>query len=324
MNWTFPLFRLFGIPVRMHWFMAIFIAGKVLQASVEEGAWGFRWMSVTMAILVVSILFHELAHCWMAIRLGAGAEQILIWPLGGLAFVGHTDSPQNEIKVSGIGPLSTFLLGGICLGILLLSGARWQWGYLNPWESWWMPGLNQAQSFVLHAVRLNLILGLFNLVVPAYPLDGGRVLYSFLTIRHGARRAAELTTAVALPVGLAMGIWGIAQNDLMLILIGAWVLVEAIQMRHLIRIGEFESHPAFAHAAPEFQYMPDRPKKPGFFARWRRRRAQRQAEREASRSEELRRRVDAVLEKVSREGIGSLSASERRILDEASRQTRGD
>jgi len=324
MTWTFPLFRLFGIPIRMHWLLAILIAGRILASWSKGGLWGLEWMSVTMAILLFSILFHELAHCWVGIRLGGHAEQILLWPLGGLAYVGHTGPPRDQIKISGVGPLSSFVLGGACAGILILSGAPWDWSYLNPWADWWPWGLTRPQGFLLHAVKLNLILGLFNLCVPAYPLDGGQMLYSFLMIRHGRVRAAEIAATISIPIGLAMGIWGIAQDDLNLILIGAYILLEGFQLRHLVRIGELDAHPAFGRAPPEYAYMPDRPRRKGWFARWRERRAQARARREQEAADRERENVDVILDKVSREGIGSLTASERKILDRASRRGRGE
>ena len=185
----------------MHMFMIILMAGLALRPVMREGWWGLEWIAVTTLILLVSILFHELAHCWMAIRLGGGAESILIWPLGGLATVHHGGSPQEQIKVSGIGPLSSFVLGLVCLATLLLSGAEWRWDYINPFGWWWWGDLTTFQNFILHAVLLNLYLGLFNLCIPAYPLDGGQILFAFLTIRSGRRRAAEITSVMAIVAG---------------------------------------------------------------------------------------------------------------------------
>jgi Zn-dependent protease len=320
MRWTFPLFRLFGIPIRMHWLLAIMILGRLLQGWSKWGPWGLEWMSVTMAILLVSILFHELSHCWMGIRLGGHAESILLWPLGGLASIEHTGRPAEQIKISGIGPISSFVLGGICAAVLVLSGVHWEWDFLNPWAEWWPFGLSRPQGFLLHSVKLNLLLGLFNLCIPAYPLDGGQVLYSFLSLRYDRYKAAQVAAAIGMPIGLAMGIWGIAQEELNLILIGGWILIEAFQLRYLARIGELDSHPAFGNAAPEFDYMPDRPRKKGWFARWRERRAMKSVTQRSEREDKLSADVDSILEKVSREGIGSLSPAERRILDEASRR----
>ncbi len=329
MSWTFPLFRLFGIPVRAHWTLALLVGGYLVKGTAQDGLTGLERMAVTMGILLVSVLFHEFAHCWMALRRGGHAERVLLWPLGGIAYVGHMGSAHDDLKVAGIGPISSFVLGGLALGALLLTGVPWHWEYANPFEGWWYPDsqpyhMTTAHNFALHAFRLNMILGLFNLLIPAYPLDGGRVLFAFLTIRHGRRRAAEVTSLIAIPVGCAMVIWGIAQNEINLILIGAFVLIETFQLRWLLRMGELEAHPGFGSGPRELEYMPERERRPGFFARWRQKRARARAAREAEESARLRERVDQVLDKVSREGMGSLNADELKILEEASRRTRED
>ena len=320
MSWTFPLFRVFGIQVRMHWTLAIMIAGLLIQGSV---AGELRWRAITMGILFLSVLFHELAHCWMARRRGGHAEEILLWPLGGMAYVGHSGSASDELKVAGVGPLSSLLLGGVCLGIFSATGVAWRWDYANPFAAWWFGDLREVHNFLLHAFRLNVILGLFNLCVPAYPLDGGRVLFAFLTMRHGRRRAAELTSVIALPIGVALAVWGMAQKEFYLLLIGAWVLYESFQLRWLIRMGELEAHPGFGQIS-EFDYLPERPRRKGWFARWRERRRVRREARQAAEEAVLRERVDLVLDKVSREGIGSLTPDEKRILEEASKRSRGE
>ena len=91
-------------------------------------------------------------------------------------------------------------------------------------------------------------------------------------------------------------------------------------------MGEIDAHPMFA-GHPEFDYMPgreDRPRKKGWFARWRENRARKAVARESAQAVVEREKVDAILEKVSREGIGSLSATEKKILDDASRRGRGE
>jgi stage IV sporulation protein FB len=319
MSWSFPLFRVFGIQVRAHWTLAILLAGQLLHGYAENM---LRWRAIDVAILFASVLFHEFSHCWMARRRGGHAEEILLWPLGGLAYVGHSGSPRDELRVAGIGPLSSFALAGICLSVVIGTGGAWTWDYINPFDAWWFAGLTDAQNLLLHAFRLNVYLGLFNLIVPAYPLDGGRVLFAFLTMRHGRRRAAELTALIAIPIGVALAVWGVGQKELYLILIGAFVLIESFQLRWLLKIGDLEAHPGFGQVA-EFDYLPDRPApRKGWFARWRERRRARSEARRLAEEAVLRERVDLVLDKVSREGIGSLSPEERRILEEASRRSR--
>ena len=171
---------------------------------------------------------------------------------------------------------------------------------------------------------MNLLNALFNLCVPAYPLDGGQVLFGLLTLKYGRLRAAQTITVIALPIGAALAILGFAQNELILGFIGVSVIFEAIQLRNLIRTGDLEAHPGYRGSEQTYDYMPDRPKPKGFFARWRESRARKAIARESEKQDAMRAKVDAILEKVSREGIGSLSASEKKILDDASRRGRGE
>lgn len=324
LNWSFPLYRLFGIQVRMHWFMVLVIGIYLMQASAADGMIGVGFMLITMAILIVSILFHEYGHCWMAIRQGGTAEKILIWPLGGLSFIDYERGATAQIKVAGIGPLSSLLLSAIFFALLPATGARWDWELLIPVENWRPRDFSLVQVFLLHAARLNLILALFNLCIPAYPLDGGQVLYGLLTLKYGRLRAAHAMVAISIPVGAAIAIFGFAWGQLFLGFIGLLVIYEAFQLRHLIRIGELQAHPGYGGEVREFEYMPDRPKPKGFIARWREKRARQAMQRDSEKAAAQRAEVDAILDKVSREGMGSLSAAEKRTLDEASRRGRGE
>jgi len=325
MRWSFPLFRIFGISVHMHWLMLIVMGFYFAQAGTADGWTGVWMMGVTQLILLVSILFHELGHCWMVIRHRGSAEKILIWPLGGLSFVEYDRGPHQQIQVSGIGPLSSLLLSAIFFGVLVATGIPWRWDWALPFEHWTPRKFSLLQIFLLHAARLNLLLAVFNLVIPAYPLDGGQVLFGLLTLRYGRLRAAKTMAAISIPVGVAIAFFALASGMIMLALIGLSVIYEGHQLRMLIRSGDIDAHPGYASGSgPQFDYMPDRPRRKGFFARWREKRARDAIARDEERDRVSRDRVDEVLDKVSREGIGSLTLEERKILDDASRRGRGD
>jgi Zn-dependent protease len=307
----------------MHWALGLIILFYLIHGIDAAGVFGLWTMAVTMAILVVSILFHEFAHCWMAVKMGGSAEDILLWPLGGLSTLSHSNSPGVEIKVAGVGPVSSFVLSAACFGGIVLTGAAWDWRLLSPFDSWGLGDPSLLRMFLLHAARLNLYLGLFNLLVPAYPLDGGRVLFAFLTTRIGRQRAAGVCAMLSMPIGILMAAWGFAKRDFTLGFIGIWVLLQGWQLHQLVKTGNLDAHPGFGGGA-EFEYMPDRPRKKGWFERWREKRARASMARDAEEAGAARARVDAILDKVSREGIGSLSAAEKKILDDASRRNRGE
>src|SRR6185295_8998840 len=119
------------------------------------GAFGIGMMAITMAILLISILFHEYGHCWMAIRLGGTAEDILLWPLGGLSTLSHSSSPGVEMKVAGIGPISSFVLSGLCYGGLYFATGGFHWKLLFPFDNWGLDYPSYVLMFLLHAARLN-------------------------------------------------------------------------------------------------------------------------------------------------------------------------
>jgi stage IV sporulation protein FB len=307
--------------VRLHWLMAMMMGIYLAQAATDTGWMGVGMMLATLVILLLSVLIHELGHCWMAIHHHGTAEKILIWPLGGLSFLDYNRGPRQQIQVSGIGPLSSLALSALFFGILIATGVAWHWGYALPYEHWYPAGFSLVKIFLLHAARLNLLLGLFNLVIPAYPLDGGQVLFGFLNLKFGPLRAAQAMVAISIPVGAALAIFGFSMGQIFLGFIGISVMYEAFQLRTRIRVGDLDS---FTGGAAQYEYMPDRPQRKGTFARWKENRARKALARDEARDRESRVRVDEVLDKVSREGIGSLTPDEKRILDEASRRSRGE
>ncbi len=139
---------------------------------------------VLLAALGVSLLVHELAHALVARRLGLRVYDITIWPLGGMARMdGLADNPHLEAPVAAAGPVANLVVALIC---------------------WLIPGST------LDAVAwINLVLGLGNLL-PAFPLDGGRILRSWLA-RHApgpaATRAAVHISNWLLWIALLVGAW---------------------------------------------------------------------------------------------------------------------
>jgi len=301
-SWSFPMFRIRRIPVRMHWFLALMIAIEIIRPIGAFGARGALYGAITMTILFTIILGHELCHCWMAIRHGGTARQILLWPLGGLATVDHPHGLREDVEVSGIGPVSNFVMAGICAVVLVASGAPWHWDYLFPFASWYPLGLSVPQWFVLHAIRLNIVLGLFN-CIPVPPLDGGMVVYAVLKSRIGRARAATICSRAGMVVGVLMLVWAFLQSELMLGFIGFWVIMQSRSL------GQGASYDA--------DYGPTSgPKRPGILARirtwWRKRRQRNES-----------RRIETILDKVEAKGVHSLTEEERRLLRESRKRRAG-
>lgn len=227
--------RIAGIPVGINWSVLVIVAlvTQVLAAGVfpdevkgyPTGAyWG---VSAAVAILFfLSLAAHETAHALVARRYGVKIERITLWMLGGVTVLeGEPPTPRADLRVAGAGPATSaaaglvFLLAGsVARGLsgpeLLTAGFVWLGG-------------------------MNLLLAVFNLL-PAAPLDGGRILRALLWGRGRTRTAAAVTAARAgrvvgaglLGLGLAELLLLDAVGGLWLMLLGWFILASAGQEEH--------------------------------------------------------------------------------------------
>ncbi len=167
---------------------------------------------IAAAAFFASLLAHELAHAIVARKHGVDVEGITLWMLGGVAkLLGEAPDPDADLKIAGVGPLVSFVLG-IGFGVLAFLGGT--------------IGLDGLMLGVLGWLSLiNIVLALFNLI-PAAPLDGGRVLRSLLWRRHGDRYQAARTAARA---GRAFGFMLVALGLASVIMLpgigGLWLVL---------------------------------------------------------------------------------------------------
>jgi Zn-dependent protease len=189
--------RIFGIPVGIDWSLLV-IAG-LLTVSLALDRFpdefpgeptGAYWVVglATAGIFFASVLAHELAHSVVARRYGVGVQGITLWMLGGVARLdGDSPSPRAEFLTSAAGPGTSVALAGVfAAGAIALDGLG-------------APGLLAAALAWLAVI--NGILAVFNLI-PAAPLDGGRILASLLWAHHHDRHRAVATAA---NVGVVFG-----------------------------------------------------------------------------------------------------------------------
>jgi Zn-dependent protease len=210
---SIPVGRLAGVPIRLHWTFFLLVAFVALvDRSAGRGAVlvGLVWI----VALFGSVVVHEIAHCIVARRRGATVLGIILFPLGGLSQVeAMPDAPADELAVAIVGPLTSIGLGVLLLGLGLVLG-----GHVFP------PTLF-AGSWWARLGWLNLLLGAFNLL-PALPMDGGRVLRATLARHRSNLEATTLAARIARYVGIAMLLVGFLY-DIWLLLIGLFVLMGA-------------------------------------------------------------------------------------------------
>ena len=189
---TFTLGRIAGIRIGVNWtVLAIFLlitfglAGQVLpDAHPGEPALAY-WVAGLLAALVffASLLAHELAHATLARRNGIEVEGITLWLFGGVARIqGEAPDPAAEFRIAGVGPLVSLVLGfvfGVAAWLLGATGAH----PLVVESAGWLSGIN-------------VLLAVFN-AIPAAPLDGGRLLRSFLWWRTGDRLSSTIRASQA-------------------------------------------------------------------------------------------------------------------------------
>ncbi len=212
-RWSFPAGQIAGIEVRVHVSFLVLVALFALVApepGVMAAVASVGWLIVIFTCVVV----HEMSHCFVARARGAEVEEILLFPLGGVSKLRHLpESPRDEFAIAIVGPLTSIGLG-VSAAILCLATRQ----SLLPIDL-------VTGSWLVRLVWLNLILGVFNLL-PAFPLDGGRVLCSLLERDHDL----ETATRSAAHVGRVLAVMMIAVGlfvDVWLTLIGIFIYLGA-------------------------------------------------------------------------------------------------
>lgn len=214
-----PFGRVFSVPLRVHWSapLLVLVLGLSLGAYTLP-AWvpGRSHTTYTVAgaagalLLLVSLVLHEGAHAVAARRAGVEVRDMTVWALGGVTRMGRADRPRAAFAIAAAGPLTSLLLGAVGVGAAagLLRGAHWT-----------VPG-----DVLLWCGWANLLLAGFNLL-PAAPLDGGRVLQAAVWWRTGDRSRAEQTAGRA---GQVVGALLIGIGALILLrglLDGIWLML---------------------------------------------------------------------------------------------------
>jgi len=194
----------FGIPFRLHWSffgLVLWIVGQmVYHLGVHPGI----LVGVIMAAgLSLSVGLHELGHALAARRYGIGTRDITLYPFGGVASIERMpEDPDQELVIALAGPAVNFVLAAI---------GGWLW-------------LGTSSPYVMVFVMTNLVMGAFNLI-PAYPMDGGRVLRAVLTKWMGFIPASRLSVRIGRVFAWGFLIGGVYWYNPGLLMVGAFLHV---------------------------------------------------------------------------------------------------
>jgi stage IV sporulation protein FB len=391
MTWSIPLFRAFGIQVKLHILYIIITLAMLLRVYSQPGGKEHlaEFALIWVVMLFVVILLHEFGHCFAARKVDGEADEILMWPLGGLAYCSVPHTARANFVCTAGGPAVNVVFCVLTAAALSTAGFlppfnifqsqqiyepelyNWQKGqnvkpYSNSgyfetqeenprrastmnWvkekdETYLIPdpskpgGWVKARmigevypAWVLWTARLfwlNWFLLLLNLI-PAFPLDGGRFLQEILWARSGDYRSAtQVACWSGLVISLLFLLVSFWWNDSMLLFLGVFIMFTSYQQLMILERGVLDEGTFGYDFSKGYGGMPDedapavKPRRVGPIKRWLQARRNRKLQREVEQRAADERRLDELLDKISRTGKESLTPEERRFMDRVSARYR--
>ena len=317
-----PLFTVFGIRVRMHVSLLFLIVLGLLFA----GKMGFVNALTLYVVLFGVILLHEFGHCFAARWMGGDADEILMWPLGGLAMTGAPNRPWPQLVTTMGGPAVNLIICG------LTAAASWAIGHphihWNPLtQDYDVPRLLTVQYYLWYIFAVSWGLFLFNLL-PIFPMDGGRMLQELLWFKLGYYRSMLIACVVGMVGSVLMFGYGLVHGaswyGLILMFLAVSCFLYCYQQRAVMKAEgpwayEDENTDYSAAMWKPDEVDEDQPKRK---SKRLSRRAMKKLRKQALAEEAEQARLDAILAKVSAQGMQSLTWTERRALHKATQRQR--
>jgi len=222
---SFTVLHVVGVPVRVHWTLLLAIpyiayvfstdfAGVAGMAHVRAPRLVLSplvWGALLAVGLFASVLVHELAHTLVAQRAGGRVREITLMLLGGASQIERMPRRKGvEALVAAAGPATSLVLGAVLLAVRSAASPRAVDLHLG----------------LFYLGQINIALALFNLL-PAFPMDGGRVLRSLLATRIGHLRATRIAARIGDAFGVAMALYGVWTGNYLLLLVAFFIHVGA-------------------------------------------------------------------------------------------------
>lgn len=217
MRWAVPIARVAGIPVRMHLSFLLAVIWAV-GLGWHEGGWHSGvWAGALILLLFVCVVLHELGHSLVAIAFGSEVTSVTLYPIGGVAGLRSVPrQPAREFLMAAAGPAVN---GVIVIALASLRGGLPDWAGAAVFPKN-MPQLWDA------LIRANIVLAGFNLL-PAFPMDGGRILRALLAMRLPYVQATRAAAAIGQALAVGIILLGIFVTNPFLAVIGVFVFLGA-------------------------------------------------------------------------------------------------
>ena len=228
MRWSWKIGRLAGIGIYVHATFVLLLAYFAAQAYRVGGRAAAAASVIYLVALFAIVILHELGHALTARRFGIGTKDITLLPIGGVARLDRMpEEPRQELAIAIAGPAVNVVLALLFMVIAQFTGG----------SSGWSVGLFPGAGLAEELVRINVVLVLFNMI-PAFPMDGGRVLRSLLAMKLGYNRATAIAARLGQAFAVLFGLYGmfrLEQPLLAVIAIFIWIVASAeggsVQMR---------------------------------------------------------------------------------------------
>ncbi len=232
LSWRIVTVR--GIPIRVHaTFLFVVVLGAV-EWGMSHGTKGALFGALLVCLLFACVALHELGHSLVAQRFGVSVREILLLPIGGVARLGREPKTAlHELLIAVAGPLVNVVLAVLLvLGALVVAGPVWvsEGGMMRALMA--PPAL---ATLVAVLTAANIALAVFNMI-PALPMDGGRVLRAVLSFFLGRLRATSIAATVGQLLSATLAAIGLLSANIILVLIGVFVFMGAAQERTTAKI----------------------------------------------------------------------------------------
>lgn len=216
MRWSYRIGQIAGTDIKVHVTFLLVVGWWAILGYEEGGPSGALTSALALLALFACILLHEFGHILMARRFGVRTPDVILLPIGGVARLERIpDEPRQELLIALAGPAVTLAIAVLLYLILRLSGSNVD-----------VIQLSENQPFLAQLLTINVYLLLFNLI-PAFPMDGGRVLRALLASRLGLLRGTRIAASLGQMLAVAGGLYGITKPAPLLVLVAFFVFLGA-------------------------------------------------------------------------------------------------
>ncbi|KEO55211.1 site-2 protease family protein [Thioclava indica] len=217
MRWSYSIGKIRGTELKVHITFFLLLIWIALGAYSTQGAQGAMVSVLFILAVFACVVLHEFGHATMAARFGVKTPDITLLPIGGLARLERIpENPRQEILIALAGPAVNVVIWLVLTGVL---GAVTRFGDLQTLE-------NASQDFWGRLALVNFLLVAFNLI-PAFPMDGGRVFRATLSLFMDRIKATELAARTGQIIAFLFAFWGLTGGNPVLVLIAVFIFFAA-------------------------------------------------------------------------------------------------